>query len=128
MYILFYCLAYHYFIPDMLLYLYILYMYCLWKSNYQDNWFNLPFFCANRKSGHEFQCHTLYVVVFCAIRKPGHGFQCHTLYVTKSRVIIFSQSVLITLTPSSKGSMFFNYTECLMIQVCIMLLGQLLKK
>ena len=47
---------------------------------------------------------------------------------TKSRVIIFSQSVLITLTPSSKGSMFFNYTECLMIQVCIMLLGQLLKK
>jgi hypothetical protein len=26
---------------------------------------------------------------------------------TKSRVIIFSQSVLITLTPSSKGSMFF---------------------
>ena len=25
---------------------------------------------------------------------------------TKSRVIIFSQSVLITLTPSSKGSMF----------------------
>jgi hypothetical protein len=48
---------------------------------------------------------------------------------TKSRVIIFSQSVLITLTPSSKGSMFFYYTEYLMIQVCIMLLeGQLLKK
>jgi hypothetical protein len=48
---------------------------------------------------------------------------------TKSRMIICSQSVLITLTHSSKGSMFFYYTECLMIQVCIMLLeGQLLKK
>ena len=42
MYILFYSLAYHYFIPDMLLYLYILYMYCLLKSNYQEERFGIP--------------------------------------------------------------------------------------
>ena len=47
---------------------------------------------------------------------------------TKSRMIICSQSVLITLTPSSKGSMFFYYTECLMIQVCIMLSEEQLLK
>jgi hypothetical protein len=42
---------------------------------------------------------------------------------------LFTECVIITLTPSLKGSMFFYYTECLMIQVCIMLLeGQLLKK
>ena len=36
---------------------------------------------------------------------------------------------LITITPSFKGSMCFYYTECLTIQVCIMLLeGQLLKR
>ena len=42
MYIFFYSLAYHYFIPDMLLYLYILYMYCLLKSNYQEERFGIP--------------------------------------------------------------------------------------
>ena len=46
----------------------------------------------------------------------------------KSRVIIVSQCVFITLTPSSKGRMFFYYTECLMIQVIMLLEGQLLKK
>jgi hypothetical protein len=50
-------------------------------------------------------------------------------YITTRGKKISPQSVLITLTPSSKGRMFFYYTECLMIQVCIMFLeGQLLKK
>jgi hypothetical protein len=81
-------------IPDMLLYLYILYMYCLWKSNYQEERFGIPLTGLT--------CHS-----FVPFESQGMDSNAiHYTPETKSRVIIFSQSVLITLTPSSKGSMF----------------------
>jgi len=55
----------------MLSYLYMLYMYYCWRSNYQEgrvgiqlNGLPLPLFQAFPKPGPGFQCHALYVVVF----------------------------------------------------------------